>query len=177
MLPWCQAHGVGAIVYSPMQSGLLSGRMTRERVAALPEGDWRRSHPNYQEPLLTRNLAIAAALADVAARHGRSAGEAAIAWTLRQPAVTGAIVGARTAAQVDGIIGAGTFRLSAAEIAEIEARDRGSPGRDARLRSRPRGRKTTPGSPDPGGIQGEAACYDREVAPPSPRPPARQAPR
>jgi aryl-alcohol dehydrogenase-like predicted oxidoreductase len=122
VLPWCAAHGVGAIVYSPMQSGLLSGRMTRERVAALPAGDWRRDHANYQEPLLTRNLAIAEALADVAARHGRSAGEAAIAWTLRLPAVTGAIVGARTAAQVDGIIGAGTFRLSPAEIAEIEAR-------------------------------------------------------
>ena len=122
VLPWCQAHGVGAIVYSPMQSGLLSGRMTRERVAALPEGDWRRNNPNYQEPLLTRNLAIAAALADVAARYGRSAGEAAIAWTLRHPAVTGAIVGARTAAQVDGIIGAGTFRLSETDIAEVEAR-------------------------------------------------------
>jgi aryl-alcohol dehydrogenase-like predicted oxidoreductase len=122
VLPWCLANGVGTIVYSPMQSGLLSGRMTRERVAAFPEGDWRRNHPNYQEPLLTRNLAIAEALADVAARHGRAAGEAAIAWTLRRPAVTGAIVGARSAAQVDGIIGAGTFRLSAAEAAEIEAR-------------------------------------------------------
>ena len=122
LLPWCQAHGVGAIVYSPMQSGLLSGRMTRERVASLPAGDWRRNHANYQEPLLTRNLAIAEALGNVATRHGRSAGEAAIAWTLRQPAVTGAIVGARSAVQVDGIIGAGTFRLSDADIAEIEAR-------------------------------------------------------
>jgi aryl-alcohol dehydrogenase-like predicted oxidoreductase len=96
--------------------------MTRERVAALPASDWRRNHPNYQEPLLTRNLAIADALGDVAARHGRSAGEAAIAWTLRHPAVTGAIVGARSAAQVDGIIGAGTFRLTEPEIADIEAR-------------------------------------------------------
>jgi aryl-alcohol dehydrogenase-like predicted oxidoreductase len=122
ILPWCEAHGVGAIVYSPMQSGLLTGRMTRERVAALPAGDWRRNNPNYQEPLLTRNLRIADALVEVAARHGRSAGEAAIAWTLRHPGVTGAIVGARNAAQIEGIVGAGTFRLTAAEVAEIEAK-------------------------------------------------------
>lgn len=122
ILPWCQAHGAGVIVYSPMQSGLLSGRMTRERVASLAAGDWRRNNPNYQEPLLTRNLLIAGALAEVAARHGRSAGEAAIAWTLHHPAVTGAIVGARSAAQVEGIIGAGAFRLTGAEITEIEAK-------------------------------------------------------
>ena len=96
--------------------------MRRERVASLPEGDWRRNNPNYQEPLLSRNLRIAGVLAEVAARHGRSAGEAAIAWTLHHPAVTGAIVGARSAAQVDGIVGAGTFRLTGAEVAEIEAK-------------------------------------------------------
>jgi aryl-alcohol dehydrogenase-like predicted oxidoreductase len=122
ILPWCRAHGVGAIVYSPMQSGLLSGRMTRARVESLPAGDWRRNNPNYQEPLLTRNLRIAEALGEVAARHGRSAGEAAIAWTLHNPAVTGAIVGARSAAQVDGIVGAGAFRLTEAEVEEIEAK-------------------------------------------------------
>ncbi|MPY91022.1 MAG: aldo/keto reductase [Luteitalea sp.] len=120
LLPWCQLHHVGVIVYSPMQSGLLSGRMTKERVASLAADDWRRGSVEFQEPKLTRNLQIASKLEEIGRRHGRSAAETAIAWTLRHPAVTGAIVGARSPEQVDGTIGAATFRLSAAEIDEIE---------------------------------------------------------
>lgn len=119
-LPWCAEHGVGVIVYSPMQSGLLSGSFTRERAAALPANDWRRNNPRFQEPDLSRNLAIVETLRAIGARHQKSPGEVAIAWTLRQPAVTGAIVGARSAAQVDGFLGAADFRLTAEEIAEIE---------------------------------------------------------
>jgi aryl-alcohol dehydrogenase-like predicted oxidoreductase len=120
ILPWCEEHHVGLLVYSPMQSGLLSGAMTRERVAAFPADDWRRKNPRFQEPDLTRNLEIVEKLREIGARHGRSPGEVAIAWTLRLSAVTGAIVGARSPEQVDGIIGAGTFRLTEAEIQEIE---------------------------------------------------------
>jgi aryl-alcohol dehydrogenase-like predicted oxidoreductase len=120
-LPWCEQHGVGTIVYSPMASGLLTGAMTCERAAALPTADWRSKNPEFQEPKLSAHLALVERLKNVASRHGRSAGEAAIAWTLRLPSVTGAIVGARQARQVDGIIGAMDFRLTPAEIAEIEA--------------------------------------------------------
>ena len=120
LLPWCAGHQVGVIVYSPMQSGLLSGAMTRERVAAFPPDDWRRNNPRFQEPELSRNLMIVEKIRAIGARHGRSAGEVAIAWTLRLPAVTGAIVGARSPAQIDGVIGAGAFRLSKEEILDIE---------------------------------------------------------
>ena len=120
LLPWCEAHQVGAIVYSPMQSGLLSGDMTRERIAAFAENDWRRKSPRFQEPDLTRNLKIVDKLREIGARHGRSAGEVAIAWTLNHAAVTGAIVGARSAQQIEGVIGAGTFRLADADVHEIE---------------------------------------------------------
>jgi aryl-alcohol dehydrogenase-like predicted oxidoreductase len=119
-LPYCQEHGIGVIVYSPMKSGLLAGKMTRERVAALPEDDFRRRALNFQEPHLTRNLALAELMKQIGARHGRSAGEVAIAWVLRHPAVTAAIVGMRSAEQVDGVVGALEFRLSAEEIAEID---------------------------------------------------------
>ena len=121
VLPYCQAHDIGVIVYSPMASGLLSGTMTRERIAAFPGDDWRRRHPEFQEPKLARNLQLVEQLRAVGRRHGRSPGEVAIAWTLRHPAVTAAIVGARRPSQVDGFIGAATFRLSADEIEEIEA--------------------------------------------------------
>ena len=121
ILPYAQANHIGVIVYSPMKSGLLSGAMTRERVAALPADDFRRRTPNYQEPLLTRNLELAELLRKIGERHGRTTGEVAIAWTLRHPAVTAAIVGMRSAGQVDGVIGAAEFRLSAEELAEIEA--------------------------------------------------------
>lgn len=121
ILPHALATGVGAIVYSPMKAGLLSGAMTRERALSLPEDDWRRRNPAFQEPHLTRNLKLADALGAIGRRHGRTTGEAAIAWVLRNPAVTAAIVGMRNADQVDGVIGAGEFRLSADEIAEVEA--------------------------------------------------------
>jgi len=119
-LPWCQQHQVGVIVYSPMASGLLTGGMSHERIAALPPTDWRRKNPQFQEPKLTANLQLVDRLRAVGARHGRSPGETAIAWTLHHPAVTGAIVGARSAQQVEGIIGALDFRLTAAEITEVE---------------------------------------------------------
>jgi aryl-alcohol dehydrogenase-like predicted oxidoreductase len=118
-LPWCQEHGVGVIVYSPMASGLLTGAMTPGRLASLPKEDWRTRNPEFQEPKLSANLQLAERLRQLGARHGRSAGETAIAWTLRHPAVTGAIVGARNAQQVEANMGAMNFRLSAAEVAEI----------------------------------------------------------
>lgn len=118
-LPWCGREGTGVIVYSPMASGLLTGAMSRERIAALPADDWRSRNEQFKEPKLSENLALVERLRAVGARHGRLAGEVAIAWTLREAAVTGAIVGARSAKQVDGIIGAGIFRLTPAEIAEV----------------------------------------------------------
>ncbi len=120
ILPYVRAHDIGVIVYSPMQSGLLTGAMTRERAAALPPTDWRSRNAEFQEPKLSANLALVERLRAVGARHGASPGEVAIAWTLRDPVVTGAIVGARTAGQVDGWIGAAELRLSADEIVEIE---------------------------------------------------------
>ena len=119
VLPYALQNNIGALVYSPMGSGLLTGAMTRERIAAFPADDWRARSPHFQEPLLTRNLALADKLKEIAARHGRTAGEAAIAWTLHNPAVTAAIVGVRNAEQVDGVKGALNFRLSDEEFAEI----------------------------------------------------------
>jgi aryl-alcohol dehydrogenase-like predicted oxidoreductase len=121
ILIFCREKNIGVIVYSPMASGLLTGAMTRERIANFPPDDWRRRNPDYREPRLSRNLALADALAGIGARHGRSAGEVAIAWTLRHPAVTGAIVGGRDGRQVEGIIAAGEFRLREREIREIDA--------------------------------------------------------
>ncbi len=119
ILPYCLQHGIGVIVYSPMKSGLLAGTMTKERVAAFPPDDFRRRALAFQEPNLTRNLALAEKMKEIGARHGRSAGEVAIAWTLRHPAVTAAIVGMRSAAQARGVLGALEFRLTPEEIAEI----------------------------------------------------------
>lgn len=121
ILPYAQQNNIGVIVYSPMQAGLLSGAMTRERIAKFAPDDWRSRNANFQEPLLTRNLRVAALLVEIGKRHGRTAGEVAIAWTLRRQAVTGAIVGVRSPQQVQGIIGAAAFRLVRAEIEEIEA--------------------------------------------------------
>jgi len=121
LLPFCQRENIGVIVYSPMASGLLTGAMTRERAANLPADDWRRGNPEFQEPKLSKNLALVERLRAIGARHHKSPGEVAIAWTLRNPVVTGAIVGARNANQVDGIIGGASFRLTADEIKEIEA--------------------------------------------------------
>lgn len=121
ILPFCQRERIGVIAYSPMASGLLSGKMTRARVAALPSDDWRSHSAQFAEPQLSRSLYLVETLRDIGARHGRTAGEVAIAWTLRRPEVTGAIVGARRPEQLDGVIGAGAFRLSAEEIDEIAA--------------------------------------------------------
>jgi aryl-alcohol dehydrogenase-like predicted oxidoreductase len=120
VLPYCAEHNIGVIAYSPMGSGMLTGTMTRERVENLPADDWRRRGPQFQEPLLTRNLKLVEELKEIGARHDRSAGEVAIAWALRNPVVTGAIVGVRSPAQVKGIIGAMGFRLSGSEVHEIE---------------------------------------------------------
>jgi len=122
ILPFCQSHHVGVIVYSPMAAGILSGTMTRERAASLPADDWRSKHKELQDPKLSKNLAIVDTLKAVGARHGgATAGAVAIAWTLRHPAVTGAIVGVRNAAQVDGIVAAASLTLSDEEVREIEA--------------------------------------------------------
>ena len=120
VLPYCAEQNIGVIAYSPMGSGLLTGKMTRERIAALPEDDWRRVGPQLEEPLVTRNLKIADKLKEIAARHNRSAGETAIAWVLRNSVVTGAIVGVRNRDQVAGVIGGMDFRLSEDEVNEIE---------------------------------------------------------
>lgn len=128
LLPYCAAHGIGTIVYSPMKLGLLSGKMTRERIAAFPADDLRSRHPDFLEPRLTWNLALAAKLGEIGARHGRTAGEVAIAWCLRSPAVTGAIVGLRSPGQLAGVAGAATFRLAAEEIGEIVAFAAGTEG-------------------------------------------------
>jgi aryl-alcohol dehydrogenase-like predicted oxidoreductase len=119
-LPFCQEKGIGVIVYSPMASGLLTGAMTQERAAALPEDDWRSRNPEFKEPKLAQNLALVDRLRAVGERHGHSPGETAIAWTLRHPAVTGAIVGARNARQIEGLVGAANFTLTAEEATEIE---------------------------------------------------------
>ncbi len=115
ILPWCQAHGVGVINYSPMASGLLTGKMTAERIAGLPEDDWRRRTPQFKTPKLEKNLALVEELRKIGQRHGVEPGVVAIAYTLHHPAVTAAIVGARRPSQVDGTIPAALFRLSDTE--------------------------------------------------------------
>jgi aryl-alcohol dehydrogenase-like predicted oxidoreductase len=121
IFPYCEEHDVGVIVYSPMRSGLLTGKMTPERVANLPSDDWRRNAGDFQEPRFSRNLELVGLLEEIGREHGRSPGEVAIAWTLRHPAVTAAIVGGRRPDQVDGIIGAADLRLSEDELGRIEA--------------------------------------------------------
>jgi len=120
VLPYCEKQGIGVIVYAPMASGLLTGAMTRERAAALPADDFRSRNPEFRDPRLSKNIDLVERLRHVGARHGRAPGEVAIAWTLRLPAVTGAIVGARNAKQAEGIMRAGELKLSPEEIAEIE---------------------------------------------------------
>jgi aryl-alcohol dehydrogenase-like predicted oxidoreductase len=121
ILPYTKSHNIGTINYAPMHSGLLTGAMTKERVANFPENDFRKRAKNYQEPHLARNLAVADHLKEIGNRHNVSAGVVAIAWTLRNPAITAAIVGGRNAKQVEGVIPAITFRLTEAEYAEINA--------------------------------------------------------
>ncbi len=120
ILPFCEKHNIGVIVYSPMASGLLTGSMSRERIANLPEDDWRRRNPQFHEPRLSRNLELVEKLSEIAFMHNITPGAVAIAWTLRHPGVTGAIVGARRPEQVDGIIPAAEFRLTDSEAAELE---------------------------------------------------------
>ncbi len=120
ILPFCQEHTIGVIVYSPMASGLLTGSMTRERIAKLPDDDWRKRDPEFQEPRLSHNLELVEKLNEVAFMHNITPGAVAIAWALQHPGVTAAIVGARRPEQVDGIIPAAEFRLTDSETAEIE---------------------------------------------------------
>lgn len=118
-IAWCAEHGSGVIVYSPMQSGILTDSFSAARVAAMARDDWRRRSPQFQEPNLGRNLALRDALNSVARRHGTAVSAVAVAWTLAWPGVTGAIVGARAPAQVDGWIGAATLELTAVDLDEI----------------------------------------------------------
>ena len=120
ILPYCAEQDIGVIVYSPMRSGLLTGKMTRERVENLPSDDWRRNSSDFREPRLSRNLELVDLLEEIGAEHGRSPAEVSIAWTLRHPAVTAAIVGGRRPDQVDGIIAAAELRLSEDELERIE---------------------------------------------------------
>ena len=120
ILPFCLAQNIGVIVYSPMYAGLLTGSMTRERVANFLPEDWRRNLPGFREPALSQNLQLVELLRVIGQRNGRTPGEVAISWTLHHPAVTGAIVGFRSPQQVSGIVGAGEFRLQKAEMQEIE---------------------------------------------------------
>jgi aryl-alcohol dehydrogenase-like predicted oxidoreductase len=120
IFPYTKANNIGVIVYSPMRNGLLSGGMTKERVANFPEDDFRRNRPDFQEPKLTKNLELAEVLRNIGSKHGRTPGEVAIAWTLLNPAVTAAIVGVRSAKQVEGVIGAGDLTLSPVDIGQIE---------------------------------------------------------
>lgn len=121
ILPFCQEHNIGVIVYSPMQSGLLTGAINADFVQKLPEDDWRRNSPEFNEPRLSRNLKLVDLLRKIGEAHDRSPGEVAIAWALRHPAVTAAIVGGRHPYQVERNIGAADFRLNQDEIEQIES--------------------------------------------------------
>jgi aryl-alcohol dehydrogenase-like predicted oxidoreductase len=119
-LPFAEREGIGVIVYSPMASGLLTGAMTRERIAALPDDDWRKHDARFQEPQLSEHLALVERLRTVAARHETSVGAVAVAWTLTNPAVDGAIVGFRRPDQVDPIVDAADLELGQDDIIYIE---------------------------------------------------------
>jgi aryl-alcohol dehydrogenase-like predicted oxidoreductase len=121
LLPWCAAHGTGVICYSPMQSGLLTGAFDAERVRGLPADDWRRRNPDFNEPQLSANLALAERLRPVAERHGVSVAAVAVAWVVAQPAVTAAIVGTRRPSQVEGWLPAGSLTLTGRDLEEITA--------------------------------------------------------
>ncbi|HEY1945650.1 MAG TPA: aldo/keto reductase [Bryobacteraceae bacterium] len=120
ILPFVKANNIGVICYSPMRAGLLTGKMTRERALQLPADDWRSRDKDFQEPNLSRNLGLVELLREIGNRYGHTPGEVALAWVLHNPAVTGAIVGLRKPEQVQGTIGAQTFRLSDNEASEIE---------------------------------------------------------
>jgi len=120
ILPFCVQQGIGTISYAPMASGLLTGAMTRERAAALPPDDFRSRNPEFREPKLSKNIELVERLRKVGSRHRRGPGEVAIAWVLKNPAITGAIVGARNAQQAEGVMRAAEIALSSEDIAEIE---------------------------------------------------------
>jgi aryl-alcohol dehydrogenase-like predicted oxidoreductase len=119
ILPFALANGIGVINYSPMLSGLLTGKMTAERIAALPAGDWRRKNPDFSEPRLSQNLRLVELLREIGNAHRVTAGVVAVAWTLHNPAITAAIVGGRNAHQVEETAAALTFRLSEEEYEKI----------------------------------------------------------
>jgi aryl-alcohol dehydrogenase-like predicted oxidoreductase len=137
VLPWAREHKAGVIVYSPMASGLLTGAFTAARAARLEPGDWRASHPDFTEPALPANLALADALRPVAERHGATPAAVAVAWTLAFPGVTGAIVGARSPRQVDGWLSAASLELKDDDLSDIAAAIRAT------------GAGTGPASPSP----------------------------
>ncbi|MBI9045768.1 MAG: aldo/keto reductase [Anaerolineaceae bacterium] len=121
ILPFCQEHNIGVIVYSPMYSGLLTGKMTAERIKNMPPDDWRQRDPEFQMPRLEKNLQLVSTIKEIGKQHNVEPGVVAIAWTLRNPAVTGAIVGARRPSQVDGIFPSTEFRLSSEEIEQLDS--------------------------------------------------------
>jgi aryl-alcohol dehydrogenase-like predicted oxidoreductase len=127
ILPYCHEHNIGVLNYSPMVSGLLTGKMTAERIQQMPADDWRKRSPNFNEPKLSRNLKLVEILREIGNSHGVEPGVIAIAWTLRHPAVTAAIVGARRPDQVDGVLPAATLRLTDQEAERIESFLRSNP--------------------------------------------------
>ena len=127
IVPYCYDNGIGVIVYSPMASGLLTGAMTRARAAKLPASDWRSRDSEFQEPKLSKNLALVERLREVGEKRGRPPGQIAIAWALRNPGVTAAIVGARNAQQVEKNVGAADLQLTDDEVAEIEGAHEAEP--------------------------------------------------
>lgn len=128
VLPYCREQGIGVIVYSPMKSGLLTGKMTRERIAALPPDDFRPRTASFKEPLLTRNLGVVEVLQGIGGRYNRTPGEIAVAWTLRDPVVTGAIVGMRSAQQATEMVRSAELTLRPDDIREIEGYLEANPG-------------------------------------------------
>ncbi len=121
ILPFAEDNGIGVINYSPMVSGLLTGAMSAERIAALPADDWRRQGVEFTEPLLSRNLRLVELLREIGSGHGVSPGVVAVAWTLHHPAITAAIVGGRSGRQVEGLAPALSFRLNEDEYIRINA--------------------------------------------------------
>jgi aryl-alcohol dehydrogenase-like predicted oxidoreductase len=120
ILPFCKENNIGVIVYSPMSSGLLTGTFSKERAAKLPDDDWRSKSANFLEPKLTKNLELAGLLKSIGKKYERNAGEIAIAWVLKNPAVTAAIVGARNAKQVNGVMSAWEVKLNDQDILELD---------------------------------------------------------
>jgi aryl-alcohol dehydrogenase-like predicted oxidoreductase len=121
LLPYCAANGIGVIAYSPMQSGLLTGKYDRVRIEELPDGDWRKRSRHFTEPQLSANLDLVEGLRPIAERNGWTLPQLAIAWTLRRPEVTAAIVGARRPAQIEETAQAADWRLSGEDLAEIDS--------------------------------------------------------